>query len=201
MKIETPEQLRQHYKEPKGRAVQKQLEHLDVHCRNFIALSPFLILASSSEGSTDASPRGGAPGFVRVPDPHTLLVPDWPGNNRLDSFANILRNPNIGTIFLIPGVDETLRINGTVEIRTDDALRHTFETNGKLPVTVLKLTVKEAYLHCAKAFMRAKLWREEAKIDRAALPTTGTMLKDQTGSEGPAETQEAMLERYQKILY
>ena len=201
MKIETLEQLRQHYKEPKGRAVQKQLEHLDVHCRNFIALSPFMILASSSEGGADASPRGGAPGFVRVPDPHTLLIPDWPGNNRLDSFANVLRNPNIGTIFLIPGVDETLRINGTVEIRTDDALRHTFETNGKLPITVLKLTVKEAYLHCAKAFMRAELWREEAKIDRAALPTTGTMLKDQTGSEEPAETQEAMLERYQNVLY
>ena len=138
---------------------------------------------------------------MRVPDPHTLLIPDWSGNNRLDSFTNILRNPNVGTIFLIPGVDETLRINGAVEIRADDALRQPFETNGKLPITVLKLTVKEAYLHCAKAFMRAKLWREEAKIDRAALPTTGTMLKDQTGSEGPAETQEAMLERYQKVLY
>ncbi len=201
MKIETSEQLRQHYKEPKGRAVQKQLDHLDMHCRNFIALSPFMILASSSEGSTDASPKGGEPGFVRVPDPYTLLIPDWPGNNRLDSFENILRNGYVGTIFLVPGVDETLRVNGEVEIRTDDALRQTFETNGKLPITVLKLTVKEAYLHCAKALMRAKVWSEDAKIARTTLPTMGTMLKDQTDSAEPAETQEEMLARYRKALY
>ena len=199
MKIETVEELRRHYQQPRGRAVQKQLEHLDVHCRNFIALSPFMVLASSSEGSADASPRGGEPGFVRVPDERTLLIPDWPGNNRLDSFSNILRNEHVGTIFLVPGVDETLRVNGVVEIRTDDALRQPFQTRGKLPITVLKLTVKEAYLHRAKAFMRAKLWDD--KLDRTALPTMGAMLNDQTGSEEKVETQGEMLERYQKALY
>ena len=199
MKIETVEELRRHYREPKGRAVRKQLEHLDVHCQNFIALSPFMVLASSSEGSADASPRGGEPGFVKVLDARTLLIPDWPGNNRLDSFSNILQNKHVGTIFLIPGVDETLRVNGHVEIRTDDALRQIFETKGKLPITVLKLTVREAYLHCAKAFMRAKLW--DGKIDRPALPTMGAMLNDQTGSEEKVETQGEMLERYQKALY
>ena len=199
MKIETVEELRRHYPQPKGRAVQKQLEHLDVHCQNFIALSPFMILASSSEGSADASPRGGEPGFVKVPDERTLLIPDWPGNNRLDSFSNILQNEHVGTIFLVPGVDETLRVSGVVEIRTDDALRQPFQTRGKLPITVLKLTVKEAYLHCAKAFMRAKLWGD--KVDRTALPTMGTMLNDQTGASEPTETQREMLERYQKALY
>ena len=201
MKIETVEELRRHYPQPKGRTVRKQLEHLDVHCQNFIALSPFMILASSSEGSVDASPRGGEPGFVRVLDERTLLIPDWPGNNRLDSFDNILRNEYVGTIFLIPGVDETLRVNGVVEIRTDDALRQTFETKGKWPITVLSLTVKEAYLHCAKAFMRARLWDEDAKTARTTLPTMGAMLNDQTGSEKKVETQGEMLERYQKVLY
>ena len=201
MKIETVEELRRHYQQPKGRAVRKQLEHLDVHCQNFIALSPFMILASSSDGGVDASPRGGEPGFVKALDECTLLIPDWPGNNRLDSFDNILRNKHVGTIFFIPGVDETLRVNGAVEIRTDDALRQPFATRGKLPITVLKLTVKEAYLHCAKAFMRARLWDEDAKIARTTLPTMGTMLNDQTGSEEKVETQGEMLERYQKVLY
>ncbi len=200
VKIRTSEQLRALYGAPSERAQRKQLAELDRHCQRFVALSPFVVLASSGPNGADATPRGGPPGFVHVPDARTLLLPDWPGNNRLDSLTNILGNPAVGLLFLVPGVDETLRVNGAAEVRTDAALRERFGTQGRLPTSVLVITVQAAYLHCAKAFMRSRLWDEDAKPGRTALPTLGEMLRDQLNAE-QAESQETMLRRYRDSLY
>jgi uncharacterized protein len=200
--ITTTDGLRALYKEPVERTIRKQLDHLDRHCRRFIEISPFVVLATSNgEGSVDATPRGGEPGFVDVLDERTLLIPDRPGNNRLDGLANIVSNPGVGLLFLIPGVDETLRVNGSAAIRDDEELRARFDIDGRMPATVLVVTVQEAFLHCAKALMRSKLWSEEAKVDRGVLPTLGQMIKDQIGQEGEPESQEAMLARYRTALY
>ena len=158
-KIETVEELRQIYTSPKERALKKELNRLDRHCRRFIELSPFLVLSSyGKNGLCDASPRGEAPGFVHIFDEKTLLLPDRPGNNRLDSLSNILINSAVGLIFFIPGVEEVLRINGRAEIRNDPELLERFRIRAKLPATVLRIEVEEAYLHCAKAIMRSELW-------------------------------------------
>jgi PPOX class probable FMN-dependent enzyme len=196
-KIESTEGLRTLYAEPKGRAVAKQLSALDPHCRRFIALSPFLVLATSDQAhNLDASPRGGEPGFVKVTAAGELLIPDAPGNNRLDSFQNIVATGKVGLLFLIPGVDETLRVNGSVVVSTawDDIGACTNER--RAPKAVLRVSVEAAYLHCAKAFMRSRLWDPAARVERSALPTMGQMLSDQTGLNLPAETQEEMARRY-----
>lgn len=201
-KIETVDQLRELYPTAKGLAVDKQLTSLDPHCRHFISLSPFLVLATKGQdGLGDISPRGGEPGFIHIEDDETLLLPDWPGNNRLDNLENILADPAISLIFLIPGVDETLRVQGLAEIRTDEALIQKFAIGKKLPKTVLRITVKEAYLHCAKALMRSRLWDPEAQIDRGDLPSIAKMIQDQAGLTGPAESQPDMVVRYRKLLY
>lgn len=201
MKIETSEQLRTLYSTPSERAQRKQLGTLDDHCRRFVALSPFVVLASSGPDGADATPRGGPKGFVHVADARTLLLPDWPGNNRLDSLTNILTNPDVGLLFLIPGVDETLRVNGSAEVRTDATLRERFCMDGRLPTTVLVISVHEAFLHCAKAFMWSRLWDENAKLERTALPTLGEMLKAQLSLPEEAEAQETMARRYRDSLY
>jgi hypothetical protein len=201
-KIETLEALRALYPSPGHRAVAKELDHLDPHCRHFISLSPFLLLASAaSDGPADVSPRGESPGFVAVEDEKTLLLPDRPGNNRLDSLTNILSNPEVALIFLIPGVRETLRVNGTAEIRDDAELLERFRERDKLPRVVLRITVRQAFLQCAKAVLRSGLWDPEAQVDRSVLPTIGEMLRDQIGGEGEVESEEAMLERYLAGLY
>lgn len=161
-------------------------------------------MASSGPDGTDATPRGGERGFVKVKDAQTLLLPDWPGNNRLDSLTNILENPAVGLLFLIPGVKETLRVGGTAEIHTDEALLEPFHTGFKLPLTVLVIHVEKVYLHCAKAFMRSKLWDKSAQIDRSALPTASEILRDQLNTAATAESpesQEAMEQRYKNNLY
>ena len=197
MNIESVEALRSLYPPAKDRAVKKQLSHLDRHCRQFITLSPFVVLSSSSAARTmDASPRGGVPGFVKTTDEHTLLLPDAPGNNRLDTLENILATRQLGLLFLIPGVDETLRVNGTAVLSTDEETLKFFADDRRPPKLVIKVTVKEAYLHCAKALMRSSLWSAEHQIDRAALPTMGQMLKDQIGGDMALETQEEMVLRY-----
>jgi PPOX class probable FMN-dependent enzyme len=200
--IKTVEQLRQIYKYPKGRPVEKVISRFEEHSRAFIALSPFLIIGSSrKDGIGDVSPRGEAPGFVKVLDDTTCAIPDRPGNNRLDTMNNILQHPQIGLIFLIPGVNETLRINGVAEIRDDDDLRQMFVVNERLPATVMVVKVNEIYLHCAKALMRSRLWQGATKIDRCQLPTMGKMINDQINSDTPLENQEDMAARYEKTLY
>lgn len=201
-RIETMEALRRHYPEPKGRTTRKVLPRLDQHCRAIIALSPFCVLSSQdADGLADITPRGEAPGFVHVLDDTTLAIPDRPGNNRLDSYRNILTNPAVGLLFLIPGVDEVLRVHGTTEIRDDEELKARFEVNGKRPATVLLVRVREAYLHCAKAAMRARLWDPAAQIERSRLPTMGQMVNDQIGAEPDTETQAEMVERYRAVFY
>ncbi len=201
-KITSLEQLRQLYDAPTERVVRKDIGHIDVHCRHFIELSPFVTLSThNSQKQSDCSPRGGQPGFVRVVDSKMLVIPDWSGNNRLDTLTNILDINSIGLMFLIPGVDEVLRVNGTAELSTDAKYRELCMEKEKLPKLVILVRVQEAYLHCAKALMRSKLWSEEAKVDRGVLPSAGQILKDQLKSEGEAETTEAMYQRYRRELY
>ena len=201
-RIDSLAALRAVYKPATDRSVAKVLPGIDGHCRRFIALSPFLLLATGGpDGTSDVSPRGDAPGFVTVADDTTLLLPDRPGNNRLDSLENIIARPGVGLLFLVPGVDETLRVNGTAEILTDDDLRAGFAVGGKLPLSVIRIRVQEAYLHCAKALMRSRLWSPEAQVERAVLPTMGEMLQDHTSGVFKAESQEEMLKRYREVLY
>lgn len=195
--------LRTVYKQPVGRAVQKQLDHLDVHCRRFIELSPFVVVASNgADGRSDASPRGGPPGFVKVLDDKRLAFGDSPGNNRLDTLSNLTAHPQVGLLFLIPGVNETLRVNGAAHTTTDAALREAMSVERKLPASVMVVDVHEAYLHCAKSLMRSKLWDVDVQVARSALPTMNEMIRDQTGSsEAQIEGQEAMEARYRQVLY
>jgi PPOX class probable FMN-dependent enzyme len=200
--IENTQQLRSMYLPAKERAVKKQMSRLDQHCRNFLALTRFAVLSTAdAQGNMDASPRGGEAGFVKVIDDNTVIVPDWTGNNRLDTFSNILDTGRIGAIFLVPGVDETLRINGTASLRNDEAFTSLCEVNGRFPKLVVHIAVKEAYLHCAKAIMRAELWAADAKVERKVLPTMNEMLRDQIGQTEPAEAQAVMWARHQTELY
>jgi len=200
--IETERKLRSLYAPTKERAIKKQLSRLDQHCRNFLALVRFTVLSTcDTQGNMDASPRGGEAGFIKVIDDNSVIVPDWSGNNRLDTFSNILQTGRIGAIFLVPGVDEALRINGTASLRNDEAYTSLCEVNGRFPKVVVHIAVKEAYLHCAKAIMRAQLWLPEAKVERKVLPTMNEMLRDQIGQAEPAEPQELMLARHKTELY
>jgi PPOX class probable FMN-dependent enzyme len=194
--------LRDCYPAPLERALLKERRTLDHHMRRFIALSPFVCLGTSSDEGADVTPRGDSPGFVHVLDDATLLIPDWPGNNRLDSLTNITSNPKVGLLFLIPGVNETLRVNGTAEIVMEAALRARWDVGGKHPRSVLRVTVQEAYLHCGKALIRSRLWDADTKIERASLPTYGQMLKDQIDVRDTADQIQASVEDgYKNRLY
>lgn len=201
MHIETVDSLRQLYAQPQERAVKKEIRALDGHCRNFIALSPFVVLATGSMAHEfDASPRGGEPGFVKTTPAGELLIPDAPGNNRLDSLENIVATGQVGLLFLIPGVDETLRINGRAVLSQVPAHIAACTTERRAPKLVIHVTVTAAYLHCAKAFLRSKLWKQAAQVDRSVLPTAGQMISDQTGLHVAPETREEMERRYEKDL-
>jgi len=201
MKIETLEQLRTLYAAPKERAVKKQLAVLDRHCKHYISLSPFVVLSSmGGDKVLDASPRGGAPGFVKVLDDNTLLIPDSPGNNRLDTLENIIHTKRLGLLFLIPGVDETLRVNGTAELSTASGDIALCTTEVRAPKLVIRVSVQQAYLHCAKAFMRSKLWESESRIERSQLPTMVDMINEQAAIEGVFETHEEIMRRYRNEL-
>ena len=200
--IKTIEELYNLYKQPTERAQRKELQRLDKHCRDFIALSPFLVMGSDNgDGNADASPRGDAPGFVRVLDDTTLLLPDRPGNNRLDTLTNVICNPAVGLIFMVPGVNETLRINGNAVITTEPDLLAPMAVNGKLPLSALMIEVKSVYMHCAKALIRSKLWAEETKVERSAFPTLGKVLADQIGDMDAQATDRALEAAYKKTLY
>ena len=180
MTINNNTELRTVYREPAARAAQKVIDHLDVHCRNFIAMSPLCILSSAdAEGNADASPRGDPPGFVKVLDDKTLLLPDRPGNNQVDSLQNIVQNPGVGLLFFVPGMNETLRVKGKAEIVTNTALLETMIMQRKAPLSGLKVTVEEAFLHCGRALIRSRLWDPEVQIDRSTYPTYGQVLASQ----------------------
>ena len=207
--IDTLEQLRSLYAQPAERALRKQQPLLDAHCQHFIALSPFCVVASAGAATApggqggallDASPRGGAPGFVKTPDAHTLLLLDSGGNNRLDTLTNLLADPRIGLLFMIPGVDETLRVNGTARLRDEAAFTDLFAAERQRPRLVIEVRVAEAYLHCSKAFMRSRLWQADAQVDRSVLPSMNQMIHDQIGLATEPETHAVMLQRYRAQL-
>lgn len=199
------EALRELYGPARERALKKEIPALDTHATRFVGLSPFVVLASSDAGGhMDASPRGGEPGFVKMPDAHTLLLPDAPGNNRLDTLENIIATGRLGLLFMVPGFDETLRVNGRAVLSTDQADLALCADARRTPALVIRLTVESVYLHCAKAFMRSGLWDASRHTDRAKLPSMAEMLRDQIrvfkGEEVEAESQAQMLERYRQTL-
>ncbi len=197
MNILTLESLRTLYPPARERSVKKELRHLDVHCTRFIALAPFVVIASAGEGGAlDASPRGGGPGFVKVQGDQTLLIPDSPGNNRLDTLENIIETGRIGLLFLVPGVDESLRVNGQAVLSTLQADLALCTDAKRTPKLVIRVEVEAAYLHCAKALMRSDLWNPARHVERSVMPSMGEMMKDQIGGDIPAETQAEMLARY-----
>jgi PPOX class probable FMN-dependent enzyme len=177
------ESLRHLYGEPHKAAIAKQVDYLHPHYQAFIRAAPFAILATAGQETLEVSPRGDAPGFVEIQDVHTLLLPDRRGNNRIDSLCNIVADPRVALIFLIPGVNETLRVNGTAKISVDPTLLARFEVNGKLPNTVLIVNARAVFFQCAKALMRSGLWRADRQIARTNLPSTGEILAALTDAQ------------------
>jgi PPOX class probable FMN-dependent enzyme len=173
--------LRGLYQQPMGLAVLKQLDRLDGHCRNFLAHSPFAVIGSTRPGrGTDVSPRGDAPGFARVLDDHTIAIPDRPGNNRLDTLSNIVMDADVGLLFFIPGIDETLRVNGTAKLSREAELLAAAAVQGREPRLVILVTVREAFLHCGKALKRSRLWHDDYRVDKKSFPSLGRMIVEQT---------------------
>jgi uncharacterized protein len=181
------------YPKPTPRVIAKARPAIDGHARNFIAMSPFCVIATSgTDGSVDASPRGGHPGFVRVEGPNRLLMPDRPGNNRIDSFKNIVEGTGfVQLIFFVPGIDETLRVGGKGRLSAAPELLGAMEEFGKPPRAVLDIAVREAYFHCGKALMRAGLWSPDSQVQRSSFPSISEIIHDQT-SLGEPESQAAV---------
>ncbi|BBK35545.1 hypothetical protein STAQ_06230 [Allostella sp. ATCC 35155] len=200
--ITDSETLRQHYGAISGLAEKKVLNFLDPHARNFIALSPFHVLATAGgDGTADATPRGDAPGFVQVIDDRRLLVPDRIGNNRIDSFRNIMAHPGIGLLFFVPGVDETLRVNGRASVTTDPAILEAHAVQGKAPRAAMLVEVDEVFFHCGKALKRSRLWSPEVQIERSTFPTLGRIIADQTRVGTAEEADKRLEESYRTRLY
>ena len=190
------------YGAPSGAAVEKELSYLHPHYQRLIAASPFFVLATAGPGGLDASPRGDAPGFVAVEDEKTLLIPDRRGNNRVDSLRNIITNPRVALLFLIPGVGETLRVNGRAEISVDPVLFERFGVEGKLPRSVLVVHVETVFFQCARAIFRSKLWDPAGQVDRRSLPSLGTIVADvSNGRLDGRKYDEGLYDRLKGALY
>jgi PPOX class probable FMN-dependent enzyme len=203
--LTTEAALREIIRSPGRRAANKQIDHLDHHCREFIAHSPFAVVATTNpDGTGDASPKGGPPGFVRVLDDHRLAMGELPGNGRVDGYRNLLANPAVGLIFLVPGLGETLRVNGRGYVVTDPAVLEACALDGRRPVLALGVEVAEAFIHCAKALRRANLWEPDRWPDRAGMPTVACMLAEHAGIEGDPDgsrTAVALEEAYATSLW
>jgi PPOX class probable FMN-dependent enzyme len=189
------------YPKPTPRVIAKARPEIDLHARKFIAMSPFCVLATSgSDGSVDASPRGGNPGFVNVAGPNQLLMPDRAGNNRIDSFRNIVEGSGfVHLVFFVPGIDETLRVGGKGKLSASPELLAAMEEFGKLPRAVLSIDVHEAYFHCGKALMRSRLWSGDAHVEREVFPSISQVIHDQT-KLGEPEPQADVEARYKTQL-
>lgn len=199
--IKSKEELRSIYAQPGSRAIEKSLNRLDRHGRHFIEKSPFVMLATrSASGQIDVSPRGGAPGFVAILNDRTIVIPDFKGNNRLDSLNNIIETGQAGLLFLIPGMDETLRVQGLAHLSADEKYLALFKSEKNLMGACIVVELETQFLHCAKAFMRSELWSPESIIDRNEFPSMGQMLKDQLNSSEEPESRADMIERYKKEL-
>ena len=188
-------------------ATRKCLPQLDRHCRDFIARSPFLCLSTQhADGSADVSPRGDPPGFVQVLDDNTLAIPDRPGNNRLDSLSNILSNPSVALLFMVPGFEDALRVNGHASLNRDPDLLERMSVKGRTPTLAVIVEVHEAFLHCAKALRRSRLWKPESQQERTELTSMVGMILEQTSGKpvapGDLPTAERDLEdEYRKTMY
>jgi PPOX class probable FMN-dependent enzyme len=189
------------YPKPSPRVIAKARPQIDSHAKKFIAMSPFCVMATSgSDGSVDASPRGGNPGFVSVAGPNLLLMPDRSGNNRIDSFRNIVEGSGLlQMIFFVPGIDETLRVGGRGKLSAEPELLASMVEFGKPPRAVLSIEVREAYFHCGKALMRAQLWKSDTRVDRAGFPSIAEVIHAQTNL-GEPESQAVVEARYKTQL-
>jgi PPOX class probable FMN-dependent enzyme len=201
--ITTTEELERVYSDaPYGPALFKETDRITPQYRKLIEAAPFVVVATSGPEGLDCSPRGDPPGFVRVVDEHTIIIPDRRGNNRIDTLRNLVRDPRIALLFLIPGVGETMRINGRAEISTDPKLTESFVINGKLPRSVLVVTVERAYFQCTKAIIRSKLWDPASVVDRKTLPTPGAFLAELTdGKVGGPEHDRLAPRRIKETIY
>jgi len=201
--ITTTEQLERLYSDaPYGPAIVKETDRVTAQYKKLIEAAPFVVLATSGAEGLDCSPRGDPPGFVKVVDERTLLIPDRRGNNRIDSLRNLVRDPRIALLFLIPGVGETMRVIGRAKISTDPKLTEVFVINGKTPKCVLVVTVERAYFQCTKAIIRSKLWDPAQHVDRKTLPTPGTILAELTdGKMGGPEHDRLAPERIKQTIY
>jgi uncharacterized protein len=202
--VTSEEALRALVGKPSELAVRKEISHLDAHCRAFIARSPFVLIATSgASGRADVSPKGDPPGFVQVLDEHRLVIPDRPGNRRLDGMRNLLENPHVGLLFLIPGLEETLRVNGRAWIIRDEEVLARCAVMGKRPTLALGVYAEECFIHCAKAFKRAQLWQPDQWPDRAGLASPSEMLVDHARPKDMTVPQMDRLlqESYSKNLY
>jgi PPOX class probable FMN-dependent enzyme len=194
--------LRELYGEPLEAAITKEIDHVHPHYRAMIEASPFMVMATSGPGGLDVSPRGDPPGFVTVADERTLLIPDRRGNNRADSLNNLIADPRIALLFLIPGVGETLRVNGRAEISINPALLERFPAQGKLPRSVIVVHVERVYFQCPKALVRSDLWNPAKHVERRNLPSSGTILGDiSRGRIGGPEWDAAYPERLKATIY
>lgn len=185
--ITSETELRNQYADTHALAVTKCLPQLDKHCREFISRSPFLCLSTQhANGTADVSPRGDPPGFVHVLDDRTLVIPDRPGNNRLDSLSNIVSNPSVALLFMVPGFEDALRVNGVATLNQDSALLENMAVKGRTPTLAIVVEVREAFLHCAKALRRAKLWKIESQQDRSQMTSMIAMIMEQSAGEAVA---------------
>lgn len=204
--INSEEELRRLYPATHDLALQKFQQELGSHAQAFIRRSPFLCLGTQDlNGRADVSPRGDPPGFVRILDSSTLAIPDRPGNNRLDSLSNIIENPAVGLLFMVPGFDDTLRVNGSAHIVDDPALLESMQVNNRLPTLAIVVQVREVFLHCAKALRRSRIWDPAHHQDRSQMPSLIKMILDETtGAPGEEEMREidaGLEEDYKQTMY
>jgi uncharacterized protein len=200
--VKTVSELECHFGDPTVLAKKKTLDHIDVHARAFIGRSPFVVISTSdADGWPDSSPRGDPPGFVEVDGPHTLLIPDRPGNNRVDSFHNLVANPKVGLLFLVPGHSHSLRVNGTARLLTDDELCKRLSMQGKAARAVLEVTATEVFFHCGKSLIRSRLWEPGKWPDRTGLASLGTILADEIDTIDAVTAETMVAESIAKRLY
>ena len=200
--ITTSEELEALYGTPVGASLAKEIDHISEHYRAFIEKAPFVVVATSGPGGLDCSPRGDPAGFVSVLDAKRVLIPDRRGNNRLDSLRNLVADPRVSLLFLIPGVSETLRINGRARILVDEELAASFAINERVPKILLEVTADRVYFQCAKALVRSRLWASETQVPRSALPSTGQILEQITNKAiDAAEHDRGYPERVKQTIY
>ena len=200
--IKSVEELVEHYGAPRGHLSEKEKPALSDHCKNFIALSPFCVLSTSAsgDGPADCSPRGDAPGFVEVIDDTTIAIPDRPGNRRTDTFHNIIENPEVAVMFMVPGLNEVLRLNGRARLSTDSKLLEKMVAKGKTPLAALVIDIRYVYFHCGKAVIRSDLWNPENKVQKSDFPTLGKINQDWYGVDAD-ETDARLANDYKNNLY